>query len=33
VVTWNARQKDPMIAVNEALGCAVAGHQVEWRSA
>ena len=31
VTTWNARQNDPMIAVNEALGCTVAGHQVEWQ--
>jgi len=31
VATWNARQNDPMIAVNDALGCVVAGHQWEWQ--
>ncbi|HVX21755.1 MAG TPA: hypothetical protein VHB02_10440 [Acidimicrobiales bacterium] len=27
VATWNARQNDPMIAVNDALGRVVAGTQ------
>ena len=31
VTTWNARQNDSMIAVNDALGCVVVGHQREWQ--
>lgn len=31
VTTWNARQNDPMIAVNEALGCTVMGTCCTWQ--